>query len=249
MMLQLGWVVSCYRHFTNVNQKSRTENSLIWISVDLCIRSDTDGVHIFCWIKKMVLHLTQRALAFVGFFAGKQIFRYKCLHTLVSLLILINLLTFVSTSVVYIVIHLQMGDIENVLQACYQVTGTVPLLASFFTIMYHKEKVAKLIDAFQKIFNRCTEYWVSTCAQIEQLNLFYFFAGAGKSSAIGFMRADRLSEIFITVAMSAILGGFIASSIASVAIDAIIDFTRDGYIEAKDLFLPFKMRCDVYRTV
>lgn len=102
-----------------------------------------------------ILNLIQHSLAFVGFLSGKAIFRSRFLHAIVSLNILGNLIGFVMTGLVYIVRHLQIGDVENSLHAAFQVSGTIPLIVSFCTIMYHKEKLRKVIDTFQQIYDRC----------------------------------------------------------------------------------------------
>lgn len=102
-----------------------------------------------------ILRLSQRAFTFVGFIPGKQIFRLKIVHTIISLFILLNLFVLVATSVVYVVRHLQIGYIENVLKASFQISATTPLLASFITIIYHRDKVREVIETFQEISNKC----------------------------------------------------------------------------------------------
>lgn len=74
---------------------------------------------------------------------------------MVSLLIFVGLAGSIILGVYCGVHHLQDGDIESTLLAAYQVTGTIPLIVSFSTIMYHKEKVRKVMDTFQQISDEC----------------------------------------------------------------------------------------------
>lgn len=102
-----------------------------------------------------LLSFTQRVLAFVGFMSGQRIFSVKWIHTIVSLLILVILIALESTSAVFMVKHLLIGEFQQSFQAGFQVTGTLPLIGSFVTFVYHKENIRKVIAAFQKIFDQC----------------------------------------------------------------------------------------------
>lgn len=114
------------------------------------------------YFKMEILSYTRRALAIIGYLPGERIFRFQIVHSIISLLLATLLSAFVATSVVYVVRHLQIGDIENSLQATFQVLGTIPLIASFVTIIYHKEKVRSVIDTLQQISNKCNYQFVSS---------------------------------------------------------------------------------------
>lgn len=66
-------------------------------------------------------------------------------------------------SAIYVVRHLQTGDIERSLQAGIQVTGAAQVIGSMFTMMYHKEKVQKVVDGFQEIFDQCKSKRTTRC--------------------------------------------------------------------------------------
>lgn len=101
-----------------------------------------------------ILRNHRSVLAFIGILTNENIFRWKFLHTMVSLILALTLITFELVSVVYVVRQFRLGHIENCLLAGFQVTGLTPLLGSVLTIMHHQEKVQKVIDGFQKIFDK-----------------------------------------------------------------------------------------------
>lgn len=157
---------------------------------------------------------------------------------MVSTNIFATLIAFVVTGTVYIVRHLQVGDYENGLHAANQVAGTIPLTASFLTIIYHREKVDKVIDTFQQISDKC-----------KYLNRFHLhginvrtLVGELKASSVHFRKADRVSELFFKVAILAVCGGhmFMSSSLALGGMA--FYYVRDGHIEPRNLYLPHKMR-------
>lgn len=134
-----------------------------------------------------ILLFNRRTLAFLGFLPREPIFRYKFLHTIVSLIILLILFVFELMSAIYVVRHLQMGDIESSLQAGIQVTGAAQVIGSMFTMMYHKEKVQKVVDGFQKIFDQCTSKWTSGC-QRNHDNSYYFLQPKIQAQHISFCK-------------------------------------------------------------
>lgn len=202
-------------------------------------------VSIHKWTKytemKILLN-TRRALAIIGYLPGERIFRFQIVHSIISLLLAILLNAFVATSVVFVVRHLQIGDIENSLQATFQVLGTIPLIASFVTIIYHKEKVRSVIDTLQEISNKCNWPFVSSNSLATKLWQFsqLCWTGEKEPSAVFFKRADMLSENCYKYLMVVFFGGYIVSSVAILAAGALFHLIRDGIVEPNHLFLPTK---------
>lgn len=108
-----------------------------------------------------ILRYTRRLMAIIGYLSGERIYRYEFVHSIVSLLILVNLLTYIIASVVFVVRHFQFDEIENCLHASFSVAGAAPMIASFITIIYHKENVRIVINTFQKIYDKCNCHYVS----------------------------------------------------------------------------------------
>lgn len=102
-----------------------------------------------------ILRYTRRLMAIIGYLPGERTYRFEFLHSIVSFLILVNLLTYSLASVVFVVRHFRIDEIENCLHASFSVTGVVPMIASFISIIYHKEKVRIVINTFQKISDQC----------------------------------------------------------------------------------------------
>lgn len=61
------------------------------------------------------------------------------------------------TATIYMVRHLQMGDIENSLYAALDVPATLLVIGTYLTMVYNKEKVRKVLDDFQEIFDKCND--------------------------------------------------------------------------------------------
>lgn len=188
-----------------------------------------------------ILLYTRRLMAIMGYLPGERIYRFEFVHSIVSSLILVNLLTCVITSVVFVVRHFQIDEIENCLHASFCIAGVIPMIASFTTIIYHKKNVRIVIDTFQKIYDNCKEHYVQTKNEYFKFVL-WSLAGENKPSAVFFNRADILSEKFFKYAVTAVFGGYILSSLMLAATDAIFLLMRDGYIESENLYLPFVLR-------
>lgn len=56
---------------------------------------------------------------------------------------------------IYMVRHLQSGDIKNSLYAGLDVPGVVIIFGTYLTIMCNTEKLRQVIDDLQKIFDEC----------------------------------------------------------------------------------------------
>lgn len=100
-----------------------------------------------------ILRNNRRVFAYIGFFSQSEerIFDFKYSHIISTLLMLLLLFLFLFSSMAYTVNHLKIRDYENCLYAGVTIAATIPLLISYFGMMYHKEKVRDVIDAFQKI--------------------------------------------------------------------------------------------------
>lgn len=103
-----------------------------------------------------ILRNNRVVFAYIGYLSDRRIIRSRLLQVLGSLLVLIILIIYELTSAVYILQHLQIGDIENCLYAAIQAVLVVSAICSFLSIMYHnKERVRRVLDEFQKIVDQC----------------------------------------------------------------------------------------------
>lgn len=105
-----------------------------------------------------ILHYTRRAFSLVGYLSNERTFASQTIHAIVSFLFILTLLVFEVSSIIYVVIHLKAGDYRNSLYASLQVMAVLPTIPSFFTMMYHKDKVRDVIGYFQKMSDQCTGY-------------------------------------------------------------------------------------------
>lgn len=105
--------------------------------------------------KIKLLSFTQRVLAILGLTSGPRIFPFECVHTVVSLLILILLTALTVSSAIFMVNRLLIGEYIKSFQAGFQVTVTFPLIGSFITVIYRRRYVRKVFDGFQKICDEC----------------------------------------------------------------------------------------------
>lgn len=122
-----------------------------------------------------ILESIRQKLAFIGYLTDEGVFRYKFYHTIVSLGLILSVIAFQLTAAIYMWRHLQMGDIENSLYAGLDVPATSMVIGTLLTIMYSKEKVRKVIDDFQNIFDKCKDRYHSTTHRV-RVNLFYLQA-------------------------------------------------------------------------
>lgn len=105
-----------------------------------------------------MFRLIRKTFAFIGFISGERIFRVQLCQTIVPIIILLILMAYESSCVVYFVRNLQIGDIENSLYAVLEASALTSSIGSFVTIMYHKKSVRKLIEIFQETFDKCNLY-------------------------------------------------------------------------------------------
>lgn len=66
--------------------------------------------------------------------------------------------------------------------------------------------------------------------------------GAGKPTAVYFIKADRFCETFFKYTYVGIVGIFNVFSLAFVGFGATFYFMRNGYVDFRHLHLPFKLR-------
>lgn len=98
-----------------------------------------------------ILSFLKRVLACVGYLAEERSFRYK----FCPLFILMTVILFELSCVVYFIRNLQNGDFENRVHAVFQVSGLLRGLATLLTIICRKDKVREVVAEFQEIFNKC----------------------------------------------------------------------------------------------
>lgn len=102
-----------------------------------------------------ILQSIRRHFALIGFLPDERVFRYESCHTLLSLFIFSLFIEQVLASLIFLIRHLQMGDIERGLYAGFQVSLGIAVIGSFVTIMYNKDKVREVIVSFLNIFDEC----------------------------------------------------------------------------------------------
>lgn len=169
-----------------------------------------------------VLKSIRTVFAYLGYLPGKGIFKNKFSNKIASLINLMLVLTFEFTSLIYMVGHLKIGDIENSLYAGFQAAALLPAIGSFSTLMYHKRKIWKILDSFQRIFDHIV------CGN--------------KPTAIFFIRIEKMCEKLPKYAFLSLSGGFFGCSLLFAILGAIFYTMRDGHIEPGNLFLPIKLR-------
>lgn len=187
----------------------------------------------------IILRRTRQAFSLLGYLSHERIFAFKFGHAIASSVFMLVLILFELSSVIYVVRHLKIGDFKNSLYAGLQMMAVLPAIASFITMMYHKDKVRDVIDGFQKISDQCNSV---ESTPDRSKTLFIPFSGARKSSAAYFNRANRISEKYLLLAFVVVVGGFIVSSIMFAALTYAYYWKRDGHVEFKNLYLPYRTR-------
>lgn len=172
--------------------------------------------------KMKILDSIRKVFAIAGYLPDEKIFRYEFCQIIVPLCILLLMIVFQMTSVIYMVRHLQIGEIESSLYAGFEAAVLLPALGSFFTLMYHKENIRRVCDDLQKIYDR--------------------FIGDKKPSAVLFMRVEKTSGKLLKYAFVGLCGGFFICSLIFALLGMVFYLIRDGRIQPKNLFLPVKLR-------
>lgn len=195
-----------------------------------------------------ILRNIRRAFSFIGFLSDEKIFGIKTVHTIVTLLFFPTLILFEVSSVVYVVRQIQIGDYQNALYASLQVAAVLPAIVSAITMMYQKDKVRDVIVGLQKIFEQCNEpNFFNSQANHNEITYSIWIAsnesaGELKSSAVHFIQADQLAEKFLSLGMIGVMGGLFASSFTFAAMGCAYFYKRDGHIEFRNIYVPFKIR-------
>lgn len=110
-----------------------------------------------------ILQYIRRVFSFLGYLSDERIFAFMFGHEIISVSFILILFIFEASSVVYAVRHLVIGDLQNFLHASYCIPALITAIGSFFTMMYHKDKISVVIGYFQKIFDKCNGiYWSTT---------------------------------------------------------------------------------------
>lgn len=193
-----------------------------------------------------ILRGVRWAFSCAGYLPDERIFDFKYVHAITSFLFILTLILAEITSITYVMHHLKIGDYLNCIYAGLQIAAVSPELVSVFTMMYHKDKVHDVIHGFQTIFDKCNEYRPDMHFRYRMYSILCYinsFAGEGKRSAAYFNRADRLSEKYFLV-LSTLVGFIIALSLALAAVTCGYYYKRDGHIEFRNIYLPYKTRCD-----
>lgn len=103
-----------------------------------------------------ILRYIRLSMASLGYLPTDRLFRFKWSDTIVTLFVSIILIGFESSSVVYVLRHLQIEHLKDCLYAGCQMTAVLPALGTLFTIFINKRiKVQRVIDDFQKLFDEC----------------------------------------------------------------------------------------------
>lgn len=102
---------------------------------------------------KAILKTFQRIFTLTGLCVriGENDRRTNIRQIMVYCIILVLYFLFELASIVYVVRHLRMGDVENCLYAGFQVVAILSTIGTFLTVGYRKRKVRNIIDEFQQI--------------------------------------------------------------------------------------------------
>lgn len=106
-----------------------------------------------------ILKLNRRILKIFGMcsLGEKSAFWLKCAQLISVFFILINFSSLVGFSLLYIVEHYQMGDLDQNLFVVIQVIGSFPSIASFISLVYRMTSARDFLDKIQKIFDQCNQ--------------------------------------------------------------------------------------------
>lgn len=116
-----------------------------------------DSFHSKRELTMKILESIRQKISFIGYLTDEGIFRNTFYHAIVSVVLILIVFTFQLTAAIYVLRHLQIGDIENSLYAGLDVPATSMLIGTLLTILYNKKKVREVIDNFQNIFDKCKD--------------------------------------------------------------------------------------------
>lgn len=192
-----------------------------------------------------IFELTQQKFLSIGYLSDVRSSGHGYYHIVVPIVISILLIAMEVMAAIYAVLHFQMGDIENSLYAGLDVPGTILVIGTYLTVLYNKQKLRKVIDSFQEIFDSCKPMhlerellnWVlvMVCASVS-------FAGEDKPSAVFFVRADKFVQKLLRVMFFIAVPNYVITSVGFAAYGAYSDFSQNGHIEPRKLFLPLRLR-------
>lgn len=219
----------------------------LWISWALLLNEYTELESSFTKrnMSNEIISTIQGILTFAGLCTrkGGNDRRTNIQQRLVFSCILMLYLLFEVASTIYVVRHLKIGDIENSLYAGFQVLAIFSTIGCFLTVGYHKQKVRIIIAEIQKLVDQSILASKQKQFRILENSFFNFmFVAIDTPSAIYFVHADKFSQIFFKYALIGIDGVFFSTSLLFVASGAVYYYKRDGHIEARNLFLPYKLR-------
>lgn len=154
--------------------------------------------------------------------------------------ILLNFFSLEYFSILYIVDHYQLGDIDRNLFVLIQTIGTVPSIVSFISLVYRMASVQEYFDRIQKNFDECK--YDSIFELRSHLDNCDRFSDETTPSAKIYAQANGLCEKFIKWSITFIGISYMASTLVPIVIGVFFFWIKDGYVETEKLYLPLKMR-------
>lgn len=157
-----------------------------------------------------------------------------------ALFILLNFFSLEYFSILYVVEHYQMGDIDRNLFVLIQVIGTFPSIVSFCSLVYRMASVRRYFDKMQHIFDQCNCKLtiISVCVRI----IANYFPDKCTPSAVIYVQTNDLCEKFIKWAITFIATSYMASTLVPIIVGAVFFCIRDGFVKTENLYLPLKMK-------
>lgn len=105
-------------------------------------------------LKMQVIANVQNTLKVIGLCTVPNKY-FRLLQRVMCAIILLLLSAMYTASLTYAFDHLQMGDIENTLYACFQAAAAICDTGCIFTMSFQKNNVRKIIDELQKLYDEC----------------------------------------------------------------------------------------------
>lgn len=116
-----------------------------------------------------VLRLTRAILVIIGLceLNGNECFiRTECAQRASFLTILTVIVAMEVSSIIYVLDHLRIGDLESSLYAAFQVAAAFCIIGSLITIHFQKRKVRAILDGFQVVADKCNSNGIHlTCSR------------------------------------------------------------------------------------
>lgn len=146
-------------------------------------------------------------------------------------------------SVCYVVQHLREDDVESSTFALMQVIAIFSTIASFVSLIYHRNSVCRFFDRIQSIVDHCKLAKKKTQIKFDTfIQLFLKISDKSASSAVIYARVNEFCETFMIWATLFMVASYLVSTLMPVIGGMLFYYFKDGYVETRNLYLPLKLK-------